>query len=118
MAALRRLCMPLSGREAWLTLLKRASFFVRFEWPFLRPGLLAEGRRAEGPSRRPEGPAKRLGLDSPEHGAMLTAALGMHSQAPVSLDDGTPNGGVPEPYFALANVHGIYRDWCLFGVAR
>jgi hypothetical protein len=102
--------MPLSGREAWLILLKRASFFVRFEWPFLRPGLLAEGRRAQGLSRRPEGPAKRLGLDSPEHGAMLAAALGMHSQAPVSLDDGTPNGGVPEPYFALANVHGICRD--------
>ena len=81
--------MPLSGREAWLILLKRAGFFVRSEWPFLRPGLLAEGRRAQGLSRRPEGPAKRLGLDSPEHGAMLTAGLGMRSQAPVSLNNGT-----------------------------
>ena len=26
---------------------KRASFFVRFEWPFLRPGLGSEGRRAQ-----------------------------------------------------------------------
>ncbi len=101
--------MPLCGRKALLTLLKKDSFFVRFEWLFLRPGLLAERRRAQGLSRRPEGPAKRLGLDSREHGAMLTAGLGMRSQAPVSLNNGT-NGEVSEPYFALANVHGICRD--------
>ncbi len=80
--------MPLCGRKALLTLVKKDSFFVRFEWLFLRPGLLAERRRAQGLSRRPAGPAKRLGLDSREHGAMLTAGLGMRSQVPVSLNDG------------------------------
>jgi hypothetical protein len=86
--------MPLCGRKALLTLLKKDSFFVRFEWLFLRPGLLAERRRAQGLSRRPEGPAKRLGLDSREHGATLTAGLGMRSQAPVSLNNGTKRQSV------------------------
>jgi len=36
----------------WLCSFKRASFFVRFEWPFLRPGLRTEGRCAQGLSRR------------------------------------------------------------------
>ena len=40
----------------WPCLFKRASFFVRFEWPFLRPGLGTERRRAQGLSRRAGGP--------------------------------------------------------------
>jgi len=36
----------------WLCSFKRASFFVRFGWPFLRPGLRTEGRCAQGLSRR------------------------------------------------------------------
>ena len=40
----------------WPCLFKRASFFVRFEWPFLPPGLGTERRRAEGLSRRAGGP--------------------------------------------------------------
>jgi hypothetical protein len=90
--------MPLCGRKALLTLLKKDSFFVRFEWLFLRPGLLAERRRAQGLSRRPEGPAKRLGLDSREHGAMLTAGPGMRSQAPVSLNNGIKRRSVRTPF--------------------
>ena len=103
--------MPLCGRKALLTLLKKDSFFVRFEWLFLRPGLLAERRRAQGLSRRPEGPAKRLGLDSREHGAMLTAGLGMHSQVPVSLNNGTKQCQNPILPLLTFTVSAGTMDW-------
>src|SRR5271166_4190259 len=78
----------------WPSLFESVSFFVRFKWPFLRPGLLPGRRRAQGLSRRPSGPAKRLGLDGFEHGALTRQTTAAAS----------------ESTFALARVHGIYRD--------
>jgi hypothetical protein len=61
----------------WPILLKRASFFVWFEWPFLRPGLLTgEAPRAGAVKTGRQAPAKRLGLDGPGHGAILAAGMG------------------------------------------
>jgi len=91
------------------SLFERASFFVRFEWPFLRPGLLPGRRRAQGLSRRPSGPAKRLGLDSSEHGAMLMARQGLPVASMTPSWDNDRHS-VSIYFFALARVHGIYRD--------
>ena len=81
-----------------------------------------------------QAPAKRLGLDSPEHGAMLTAGRGIHSSVarlPASFprgvidsfrgskscrsmagnsDDATRDKATKTCHLALDSKHGIYRD--------
>ncbi len=89
---------------------KRASFFVRFDGRFFAPACAQKGAARRGCQDGPsQAPAKRLGLDGPEHGAMLTANRAFTTQAPVSCH-GKSTGEAPEPNFALANGHGIYRD--------
>jgi hypothetical protein len=61
-----------------LCLFERASFFVRFKWPFLRPGLLPGRRRAQGLSRRPQAPRSGLVLIAPRKAPCLERE-GLHS---------------------------------------
>lgn len=70
----------------WLCSFKRASFFVRFEWPFLRPGLNAERRRAQGLSRRAGRPTRSgLVLIAPSTVPCLQRAGVFTVPAPVSF---------------------------------
>ena len=93
----------------WLCSFKRASFFVRFEWPFLRPGLRTEGRCAQGLSRRAFRPPRSgLVLMAPSTAPCLRRTG--HSQLRRRFPGLWKIGEAPEPNFALANGHGIYRD--------
>ena len=100
---------------------------------FFAPACLQKGAARRGCQDGPQAPAKRLGLDSPEHGAMLTANRAFKVQAPgfsASLPagvtvlsggskscrsmagnrDGANSGQSTKTcHFALVSKHGIYR---------
>ena len=86
------------------------SQFLCSKWPFLRPGLRTEGRCAQGLSRRAFRPPRSgLVLMDPSTAPGL-GEQGIHNSNASFLDHGKSTGEVPEPNFALANGHGIYRD--------
>ena len=118
----------------WPGSFKRASFFVRFEWPFLRPGLLMGRRRAQGLSRRAGRPPRSgLVLIAPSTvpclgrtGAFKVQAPGFSASLPAGVTvlsggskscrsmagnrDGANSGQSTKTcHFALVSKHGIYR---------
>ena len=98
----------------WPCLFKRASFFVRFEWPFLRPGLGTERRRAQGLSRRAGRPTRSgLVLIAPSTVPCLRRAGVFTVQAPGFLS--------PFPHWGHGSFRGQQklpqhgcRGWCRY----
>src|SRR5271157_6491632 len=98
----------------WPCLFKRASFFVRFEWPFLRPGLGTERRRAQGLSRRAGRPTRSgLVLIAPSTVPCLRRAGVFTIQAPGFLSPFPHRGHGSLRGQQKLPQHGC-RGWCRY----